>query len=146
MLLAVGRGRPRSTRSAGVSESQYCFGPFVAIQPGARQLTRMLSFSVPHSPSQSSANVHRHAESPSVDVRFASNEGEARLEVRDYGKRIDSELFGRLNNSGAGAGIGLAGIRERLRELGGTVRDRIGYCWHSDARGDSKIKRCQEIQ
>jgi signal transduction histidine kinase len=41
--------------------------------------------------------------------------------VKDYGKGIDSELLGRLNDSGAGAGIGLAGMRERLRELGGRL-------------------------
>lgn len=67
------------------------------------------------------SNVHRHAESPSVDVRFSINAGEAKLEVKDYGKGIDPELFGRLNDSGAGSGIGLAGIRERLRELGGRL-------------------------
>ena len=65
------------------------------------------------------SNVHRHAKSPAVEVRFAINAGEARLEVKDYGKGIHSELLGRLNKSGAGAGIGLSGMRERLRELGG---------------------------
>jgi len=64
-------------------------------------------------------NVHRHAHSPSVDVRFVINEGEAQLEVKDYGKGIDPELLGRFNSNGTGTGIGLAGMRERLRELGG---------------------------
>ena len=67
------------------------------------------------------SNVHRHAESPLVDIRFSINAGEAKLEVKDYGKGIDPELLGRLNHSGAGSGIGLAGMRERLRELGGRL-------------------------
>jgi two-component system, NarL family, sensor kinase len=67
------------------------------------------------------SNVHRHAESQSVDVRFAVNEREARLEVKDYGKGIDPELLSQFNRSGGGAGIGLAGMRERLRELGGRL-------------------------
>src|SRR4029453_8869070 len=36
-------GTPRSTSSDGVSDSQYCFGPSVAIHPGARQFTRIPS-------------------------------------------------------------------------------------------------------
>ena len=67
------------------------------------------------------SNVHRHAHSPSVDVRFAISAGEAKLEVKDYGKGIDPELLRRFNRSGGGAGIGLAGMRERLRELGGRL-------------------------
>jgi signal transduction histidine kinase len=54
-------------------------------------------------------------------VHFAISEVEAKLEVKDYGKGIDPKLLERLNNSGAGAGVGLAGMRERLRELGGRL-------------------------
>ena len=67
------------------------------------------------------SNVHRHSKSSSVDVRFSIDEREARLEVRDYGKGIDPELLHQFNRSGGGAGIGLAGMRERLRELGGRL-------------------------
>lgn len=67
------------------------------------------------------SNVHRHAHSSSVDVRFAIDAGDARLEVKDYGKGIDPELLRQFNRSGGGAGIGLAGMRERLRELGGRL-------------------------
>jgi len=67
------------------------------------------------------SNVHRHAHSPSVDVRFTINEREAQLEVKDYGKGIAPELLGRFNGSGVGTGIGLAGMRERWRELGGRL-------------------------
>jgi len=41
--------------------------------------------------------------------------------VRDYGKGIDAELLERFETNGAGVGIGLAGMRERLRELGGRL-------------------------
>lgn len=67
------------------------------------------------------SNVHRHAHSPSVDVRFAIHAGEAQLEVKDYGKGIDPGLLQQFNNSGGGSGIGLAGMRERLREMGGRL-------------------------
>jgi two-component system, chemotaxis family, CheB/CheR fusion protein len=67
------------------------------------------------------SNVHRHSDSSSVDVRFSIDEREARLEVKDYGKGIDPGLLRKFNQSGGGAGIGLAGMRERLRELGGRL-------------------------
>ncbi|MBA3916845.1 MAG: PAS domain-containing protein [Acidobacteriales bacterium] len=67
------------------------------------------------------SNVHRHAESSSVDVRFNNDSGEAKLEVRDHGKGINPELLGRFNHTGTGFGIGLAGMRERMRELGGRL-------------------------
>ena len=67
------------------------------------------------------SNVHRHSKSSSVDVSFSIDEREARLEVKDYGKGIDPELLHQFNRSGGGSGIGLAGMRERLRELGGRL-------------------------
>jgi two-component system CheB/CheR fusion protein len=67
------------------------------------------------------SNVHRHAESRSIDVHFAVSETEAKLEVKDYGKGIDAALLREFERTGGGAGIGLAGMRERLRELGGRL-------------------------
>lgn len=67
------------------------------------------------------SNVHRHSKSSSVDVRLSIDEREARLEVKDHGKGIEPELLHQFNQSGGGAGIGLAGMRERLRELGGRL-------------------------
>lgn len=56
-----------------------------------------------------------------MDVRFVMNARQAKLEVKDHGKGIDPELLERFNKSGAGAGIGLAGMRERLSELRGRL-------------------------
>ncbi len=67
------------------------------------------------------SNVHRHSKSPSVDVRLDINAKEAKLEVKDYGQGISRELLDRFKITGTGAGIGLAGMRERMRELGGRL-------------------------
>ena len=87
----------------------------------ARRLSRAVELPLFRILQASLSNVHRHAQSPAVDVSFAISEGEAKLEVKDYGKGIDPELLERLNDSGVGAGVGLAGMRERLRELGGRL-------------------------
>lgn len=54
-------------------------------------------------------------------MHFAVSETEAKLEVKDYGKGIDAALLREFERTGGGAGIGLAGMRERLRELGGRL-------------------------
>ena len=53
------------------------------------------------------------------------------LEVRDFGKGIPRERLRLLTAVSADTGVGLAGMRERLRELDGKLEI------ESDARGTS---------
>jgi PAS domain S-box-containing protein len=87
--------------------------------PNSRRLPRSVELPLFRILQASLSNVHRHSESTKVDVRFSIDENGARLEVKDYGKGIHPELLDQFNQSGGGAGIGLAGMRERLRELEG---------------------------
>jgi signal transduction histidine kinase len=43
------------------------------------------------------------------------------LEVRDFGKGIPRELLENFRTKGVSFGVGLAGMRERVRELGGQL-------------------------
>jgi signal transduction histidine kinase len=43
------------------------------------------------------------------------------LNVRDYGKGITPELLRTFWTKGTNSGVGLAGMRERMRELGGQL-------------------------
>ena len=43
------------------------------------------------------------------------------LRVKDYGKGIPPEVLGRFRRNGAHGGVGLAGMRERIHELGGRL-------------------------
>ena len=70
---------------------------------------------------ESLTNIHRHSESPSADIRLESRLGIVRLIIRDYGKGIPANLLERFARTGSGAGVGLAGIRERVNELGGRL-------------------------
>ncbi|MBC9718370.1 sensor histidine kinase [Streptomyces sp. TRM66268-LWL] len=61
-------------------------------------------------------NVRKHAPGASVRLRFSYEEGEAALEVRDFGgARPDGEL------AATGSGYGLRGMRERAELLGGSL-------------------------
>jgi signal transduction histidine kinase len=61
-------------------------------------------------------NVHRHSGSPRASICVTRDDGELTLEVRDWGRGL------RLHSNGASkqSGVGLRGMRERVRQLGGS--------------------------
>ena len=64
-------------------------------------------------------NAHRHSASPNVQVKFQRLPNLATLEIQDFGKGLPQAILDRFQRTGTGSGVGLAGIRERLKELGG---------------------------
>jgi signal transduction histidine kinase len=67
-------------------------------------------------------NVHRHSGSRAVDVRLVADESAVSLSIQDYGEGIPARVLERFRKNGTNVGVGLAGIRERLKELGGTLQ------------------------
>jgi signal transduction histidine kinase len=67
-------------------------------------------------------NVHRHARSSAVDIRLVVEQASVHLTIRDYGKGIPKNVLERFQKSGTNVGVGLAGIRERIKELGGVLQ------------------------
>ncbi len=63
-------------------------------------------------------NVHRHSESPTARVRVIRSGDEIMLEISDEGKGIPKEKIWEIEMGGA-SGVGLSGMRERVRQLGG---------------------------
>jgi signal transduction histidine kinase len=68
---------------------------------------------------ESLTNIHRHSGSSRADVALKVFPDKVILEVRDYGKGIPRELLENFRTKGISFGVGLAGMRERVRELGG---------------------------
>jgi len=66
-------------------------------------------------------NIHRHSGSSRAKIRAGIDEGTVSLEIRDYGHGISEEVLERFRTSGNGVGLGLAGVRERLREVDGNL-------------------------
>jgi signal transduction histidine kinase len=64
-------------------------------------------------------NAHRHSASPNVEVKFERLHERAVLEVQDFGQGLPEAVLERFQRTGTGSGVGLAGIRERIKELGG---------------------------
>jgi len=69
---------------------------------------------------ESLTNIHRHSESPTATIGIVHADGEVRVEVRDQGKGIAPDKKLELLSAGT-PGVGIRGMRERLRQLGGTM-------------------------
>jgi len=67
-------------------------------------------------------NVHRHSGASTAQVSIREDAGQVILEVRDNGRGIPEALLAHFQATGGGMGVGLAGIRERARELAGRVK------------------------
>ena len=68
-------------------------------------------------------NVHRHSGGSSARLRLLRSPGEIKLEVIDDGKGLDHETQSKIA-SGETVGVGLRGMRERVRQLGGNLEIR----------------------
>jgi PAS domain S-box-containing protein len=68
---------------------------------------------------ESLTNVQRHSGSAAVDIFLTTNDESAVLSIRDYGRGIPAEKLILFHETGAGVGVGLGGMKQRLRELGG---------------------------
>jgi len=66
-------------------------------------------------------NVHRHAQSAEARVELSLRDKQVKLLIRDYGIGIPEEKLSRFLSNGSGVGVGLAGMRNRVREQGGTL-------------------------
>jgi signal transduction histidine kinase len=69
---------------------------------------------------ESLINVHRHASAKSVEIILTCSTGHVVLCVIDDGRGVSSEVLTRFR-SGRASGVGLAGMKERLAELDGTL-------------------------
>jgi PAS domain S-box-containing protein len=66
-------------------------------------------------------NIHRHSGSSTAFIGLSRDENEIALEVRDQGHGLSPELQEKLL-IGQGSGVGLRGMRERVRQLGGSMQ------------------------
>ena len=71
---------------------------------------------------ESLTNVHRHSHSKRVDIAISYDSNTISLVVRDFGKGISIDRLRLFRDKGTGMGVGIGGMRERVRELGGTLR------------------------
>jgi len=66
-------------------------------------------------------SVHRHSGALEVRIHFQYQSETVMLEMRDCGRGIPTALLNRLREASSEAGVGLAGMRERVNELSGKL-------------------------
>jgi signal transduction histidine kinase len=65
-------------------------------------------------------NVHRHSGSSTAQIRLRHRDGQVLVDVEDKGKGIPPEKLDAMTSAGT-PGVGIRGMRERLRQLGGAL-------------------------
>jgi len=65
-------------------------------------------------------NIHRHSGSATAKIRLHHSDHEVVVEVEDKGNGIPAEKLHQMASAGI-AGVGITGMRERVRQLGGSL-------------------------
>ena len=87
------------------------------IDPGLGRLSQDLEMTIFRVIQECLTNIHRHSGSKQAKIRVVGAQNEVRLDVRDYGKGIPA--IGRNGSSQVQMGVGIQGMRERIRQLNG---------------------------
>ena len=66
-------------------------------------------------------NIHRHAGSGTARIRLRRDAEELVLEIEDRGHGIPHSSLKRIMSGGGVVGVGIAGMRERIEQLGGRL-------------------------
>jgi len=85
---------------------------------GFGRLSRELEIAIFRTVQECLTNIHRHSESPIAKIRIVRATSHVRVEVEDRGKGIPPEKLHEMASAGT-PGVGIRGMRERLRQLGG---------------------------
>ncbi|MCL5006491.1 MAG: PAS domain S-box protein [Acidobacteria bacterium] len=67
------------------------------------------------------ANIHRHSGGMEARIYFRQTEKDLTLTVSDNGHGMDAQTLEKVRSEGAPLGVGIAGMKERLRQLGGAL-------------------------
>jgi signal transduction histidine kinase len=70
---------------------------------------------------ESLTNVHRHSGAKRADVTLNTVGNDIVLKIKDYGKGMPAHVLESLRETGAADGVGLAGMTERIHEIGGQL-------------------------
>ena len=75
---------------------------------------------------ESLGNIHRHAGTPTARIHLVYDAEQVMLEVSDQGRGMSAETLRAIEGGHWSAGVGIAGMRERLRLLGGRLEIESG--------------------
>jgi two-component system, NarL family, sensor kinase len=92
------------------------------ICPDLRRLPRDIELAAFRVVQESLTNVHRHSGSATTHIRVHMENGSLTLQVKDAGKGIPANVLEASRDCLATLGVGLRGMNERVRQLGGSFQ------------------------
>jgi signal transduction histidine kinase len=102
-------------------------GVAVVIDPELQRLEKDIELGIFRIVQESLTNIHRHSHSQTASILLSKEVAHVRLEIRDQGTGIPPDVL--IRTERGTAGVGIAGMRERVRLLGGCFEI------NSDSRG-----------
>jgi len=75
---------------------------------------------------ESLGNIQKHSGSSTGKIRLEANRSHVKLEVSDAGTGIPGDILNEERSGTRGLGVGILGMRERMRQLGGRLDIRSG--------------------
>lgn len=92
------------------------------VAPDAMQLPQDIGTALYRIVQESLTNIHRHSHSPTASIRLFQQGKEVVLEVSDQGRGLPAGKTESTDQGVRGLGVGIAGMRERVKQLGGTLK------------------------
>jgi signal transduction histidine kinase len=92
--------------------------------PDAIRLHPELELALFRTVQEALTNVHKHAGATAAIISLKMDDKDVRLEISDNGRGIPQERLSDLLYGATEVGVGLAGMRERVRQLNGTFEIR----------------------
>jgi signal transduction histidine kinase len=90
------------------------------ISEGFGRLARDLELAIFRLVQESLTNIHRHSGSKTAAIRLTRSPEAVYVEIQDQGSGIPAETLETILEGGSG--VGICGMRERLRQFGGDLQ------------------------
>jgi signal transduction histidine kinase len=92
----------------------------LTLPPEMERLPEAVELSLFRVLQESLTNIHRHSKSVKADIALETSD-DVILRIRDFGTGFSPELLKQFRSSLTNTGVGLSGMRERVREVGGEL-------------------------
>lgn len=96
------------------------------ISPEVGRLPQELETTLFRVVQESLTNMHRHSDTATGEIRIRVVDGELVLEVEDRGKGMAPPTLDKVRKGGPWIGVGMSGMRERMRQVGGRIEVESG--------------------
>lgn len=93
----------------------------VELQSGLGRLPHELELTLFRIVQEGLTNIHRHSGSATAEIIVSRDAVRVTLRIVDHGKGMPAAALERVVGTGAVIGVGIAGMRERVRQLGGEL-------------------------